>query len=96
MGAVQLKQTSTYGYDALDRLVSAEASGAGAWGAYEREYTYNAIGNLTARSYDPVHEEVTYSYPASGENSVRPHAVSSTSEEGSFGYDANGNTCAER
>ena len=33
----------------------------------------------------------TYTYPTSGVGTVRPHAVTATTNGGSFGYDANGN-----
>jgi hypothetical protein len=32
---------------------------------------------------------VTYTYPASGASSVRPHAVTATSNGGAFSYNAN-------
>ena len=79
-------RTWAYGYDALDHLVSASATGGSTGqGHAERSetYSYNVIGNLTSKG------GVTYTYPASGASSVRPHAVSSTSNGGAFSYDAN-------
>ncbi|MBS1985528.1 MAG: VCBS repeat-containing protein, partial [Bdellovibrionales bacterium] len=56
---------------------------------------YDNIGNITSKS-----DVGTYSYPASGASSVRPHAVSSITGTVSgvtnptYGYDSNGNlTC---
>ena len=48
------QQVQEFGYDSLDRLVSAAATG-GAGGTYEHEYEYDEIGNITAfagRTYD--------------------------------------------
>ena len=79
-------QTQSFGYDARDRLTQATATGGNAGqGQYSEAYSYNAIGNLTSKG------GVSYTYPASGGSSVRPHAVSSTGNGGSFSYDANGN-----
>ena len=39
---------------------------------------------------------MSYTYPASGASSVRPHAVTSTSNGGNFSYDANGNMTSRR
>jgi hypothetical protein len=52
-------------------------------GQYNETYSYNAIGNLMSKG------GVTYTYPDSGEFSVRPHAVTSTSNGGSFSYNSN-------
>jgi len=83
-------QYQIFGYDALDRLTSAATSGAGTWGSYSESYTYNAIGNMTSK------DGVSYIYPASGPSSVRPHAVTSTSNGGTFSYDTNGNMTSRR
>ncbi len=84
-------QTQSFSYDALDRLLSASASGgSGGQGQYSESYSYNAIGNLMSKG------GVNYTYPASGQGSVRPHAVSSTSNGGSFSYDNNGNMTSRR
>jgi hypothetical protein len=77
------QQRQLFDYDALNRLTSAATSGTGTWGTYDRTYEYDEVGNLTGKS------GVTYSYPASGVGSVRPHAVTSTSNGGTFDYDAN-------
>lgn len=83
-------QYQIFGYDALDRLTSAATSGAGTWGSYSESYTYNAIGNMTSK------DGVSYTYPASGPSSVRPHAVTGTSNGGAFSYDTNGNMTSRR
>ena len=77
-----------FGYDALDRLTSAAPEG-GAQG-YNETYQYYPIGNLKNKN------GVEYTYPASGQGSVRPHAVGSTTGGGSFGYDSNGNMTGRR
>ena len=71
-------ETINYNYDDLDRLLSVT-------GAYSQNFGYNAIGNLTNKA------GVTLNYPASGQNSVRPHAVTSLSTGETYSYDANGN-----
>ncbi|MBU1749716.1 MAG: hypothetical protein KKA73_18690, partial [Chloroflexi bacterium] len=76
-------ETLAFSYDALNRLTSVT-------GSYNRSYQYNAIGNLTNKA------GMTLTYPASGPASARPHAVTSTSAGGSFGYDANGNMTSRR
>ena len=77
-------QIQTFTYDHLDRLTQAIASG-GTISTYSRSYVYNEIGNMTSKA------TISYTYPASGEDSVRPHAVISTTSGDSFTYDANGN-----
>jgi hypothetical protein len=52
--------------------------------SYDESYAYNAIGNLTSKA------GVSYTYPASGVSSVRPHTVSSVGGQ-SYSYDNNGN-----
>jgi YD repeat-containing protein len=51
-------------------------------------FTYDAIGNITAKS-----DTGSYSYPASGAASGRPHAVASVAGtlNATYSYDANGN-----
>jgi len=66
----------TFGYDDLNRLVSAS----GSYGSYS--YTYDPIGNMTLK------EGVTLTY---GEGSAGPHAVTSTSDGWTMSYDASGN-----
>ncbi|MBI5854033.1 MAG: VCBS repeat-containing protein [Nitrospirae bacterium] len=74
--------SQTFGYDDLNRLTSSTSS---AYGTLS--HTYNQIGNMTSNtSLSPS----TYTYPASGSSSVRPHAVS-TAGSNSYTYDNNGN-----
>lgn len=81
----------SFTYDDLNRLPQASLSYAGGTPTV-KTVSYNAIGNITAKS-----DVGSYSYPASGAASVRPHAVSSItgtvngSVNPSFAYDANGN-----
>ncbi|MDW8278028.1 MAG: SpvB/TcaC N-terminal domain-containing protein, partial [Anaerolineales bacterium] len=76
-GAPQLQD---FEYDALDRLISAQATG-GAEGLYSETYQYDPLtGNLTAKA------GVTYAYDPS-----HPHAVASLSNGNIYAYDANGN-----
>lgn len=82
-----IRQIQTFAYDHRDRLTRGWTTGS-ATAAYDESYTYNAIGNLTAKG--PKGRLVTYTYPASGANSTRPHAVTSVGST-AYGYDANGN-----
>jgi hypothetical protein len=71
------------------------ATGIGGAQPFNLTYDYDRIGNITWAG-SPTGQAGgglpadTYTYPASGPNSVRPHAVSSTSSLGAFTYDANG------
>ena len=75
--------TENFLYDDLNRLTSAELVEF----ALTKTYQYNAIGNITHKSDV---SGIDYVYPASGANSVRPHAVT-TAGGNTYGYDANGN-----
>jgi len=77
-------QTQTFTYDALDRLLSGSATG-GSNGLYGESYTYDPTGNLLSKG------GVSYTCPAPGPGSVRPHAVTSLSTGWTYQYDANGN-----
>ncbi len=83
-------QELTFGYDPLDRLVSAGADGSEAEGGYGPfSYSYDPIGNLLSK------EGASYTYPAPGQ--PRPHAVSSVEVDSqviTYTYDANGNMTA--
>lgn len=71
-----------FGYDHLNRLTAVK----GPYGDFTASpYSYDPIGNLM---YNP--QVGSYSYPASGVGSVRPHAVT-TAGANSYSYDANGN-----
>jgi RHS repeat-associated protein len=76
-------QTQTFTYDAINRLITAIASG-GSYGTYNTEtYGYDTNGNLSSKA------GLTLYY----NNTDHDHAVSSTSGSNSwsFTYDANGN-----
>ena len=74
-----------FSYDHLDRLTVANGPYGSAGANTSLLYTYNEIGNLTSNS-----QVGTYTYPASGVTSVRPHAVS-VAGTNSYSYDLNGN-----
>jgi RHS repeat-associated protein len=74
--------SQTYAYNHRDRLTSWMLNGA------TQSYTYNAIGNLLSKT-----GVGTYTYPASGPSSVRPHTPSAVNGA-SYSYDANGNLTA--
>ncbi len=73
-------QTQTFGYDSLNRLTSAAATG-GTNGLYTESYSYSAsTGNLSVKA------GLTYTYDAN-----HPHAAASLSNGNTYAYDANGN-----
>jgi RHS repeat-associated protein len=72
--------TERFYYDQLNRLDYSTLNG-----ATNLDLAYDEIGNITQKS-----DIGAYSYPASGPNSVRPHAVSSAGSA-SYSYDNNGN-----
>ena len=84
--------SSQFDYDGLNRLRYESRSGGGLASAQVITWTYDDIGNMLSRS-----DVGTYTYPASGAGSVRPHAVSSVAgtvsgvANPSYIYDANGN-----
>ena len=71
-------QVQSFGYDWLDRLISASTTAAGD-GQYSHTYAYDAIGNITSYAGS------AYTY-----SSRQPHAVTAAYGN-SYGYDANGN-----
>ncbi len=74
-------QTQHFTYDALDRLLSADASG-GSDGIYSENYHYNpTTGNLESKA------GVTLNY----DDVNHKHAVSSTSSGNTYHYDLDGN-----
>ncbi|WP_310221832.1 toxin TcdB middle/N-terminal domain-containing protein [Neorhizobium sp. 2083] len=75
----------TYGYDDLDRLISADNAGNN---ALDETYSYSATGNLLSRTRIAG----TYTYPAG--NAVRPHAATQIGAK-TIGYDANGNMVSD-
>ncbi|MBI5284324.1 MAG: hypothetical protein HY874_04440 [Chloroflexi bacterium] len=74
-------------YDHLDRVTHTVVNGGGAWATV---YAYDQIGNVLRKteSYNTL-----LTYPASGPNSIRPHAPSRMTGnlDLDFTYDANGN-----
>ncbi len=70
----------TYGYDDLDRLLTATNTGNS---ALSQSFTYDSVDNMLTNS-----AVGTYTYPLPG--AARPHAVTSAGGT-SYGYDANGN-----
>jgi len=82
--------SESFNYDSLNRITSAMATSATA--NTLTSFAYDAIGNVTTKS-----DVGSYTYNASGANSIRPHAVASIT--GSvygvtnpvYTYDANGN-----
>ena len=85
-------QWGAFEYDALDRLTSAEVTGAGA-GTYSRSYTYDAIGNLTEKSDVGVYtytETMSVSGCTTGTPTTKPHAVDGAGGW-TYAYDCNGN-----
>jgi RHS repeat-associated protein len=77
----------TYGYDLLDRLITAD-NGVGT--ADDRSYAYDDADNLTWNS-GLCAGNPNLAYPAQGATAVRPHAPTSICGT-AVSYDANGNT----
>ncbi|HHB91138.1 MAG TPA: RHS repeat-associated core domain-containing protein, partial [Anaerolineae bacterium] len=76
--ALNAGQVQTFGYDWLNRLTSAATNGAGT-GQYSHAYSYDAIGNITAK------DGQGYVYGGG-----KPHAVTGALGN-SYSYDGNGN-----
>lgn len=78
-----------FGYDSMNRLTSMNQTGTT---NANKTYAYTEIGNILSKS-----DIGTYTYPPSGANSVRPHAVTSILGAAggvtnpTYNYDANGN-----
>jgi RHS repeat-associated protein len=79
----QSNLTEEFFYDALNRLDYSQRNG-----VTNLDLTLDAIGNITAKTSatDPAENVGSYTYHA-----TKKHAVVSTSNGWSFGYDANGN-----
>ncbi len=75
--------TETFGYDQLDRLITAQVKiPSTAYDVTEETYAYDGIGNLTEKGGK------TYTYAGCG---AGPHAVCTVGGGAPFEYDANGN-----
>lgn len=74
----------SFTYDDLNRLNCWKLNST----SCTESYAYNTIGNLTSKA------GVSYSYPASGANSTRPHTPSSVGGQ-AYTYDNNGNLTAD-
>ena len=94
LGSLQSRQDTnqglaeTFAYDNLNRLTSVSTQGGGVSGIVHTSIIYDEIGNIKIK--DGVG---TYTYNASGANSVRPHAVTSILRDDgtlTYTYDANG------
>jgi RHS repeat-associated protein len=73
----------TYGYDDLNRLTSASSTNAATSTNYLETYTYDAIGNITAKTGQG-------SYTYAGTSYANPHAATAIGGA-SLTYDNNGN-----
>lgn len=77
----------SFGYDDLNRIKSSQVLGQAV-----REFSYDDIGNIRTKGGVGI-----FNYPASGLNSVRPHALTTVTGtvagqvNPTFVYDANGN-----
>lgn len=99
-GATAAYQMECFQYDQRNRLLEAFTTGDLTCAArnstgpdpYDHSYRYDDANNLTRIVDNRAPSTKTFTYPASGSTSVRPHAVSSISDGSSFGYDANGAT----
>ncbi|WP_326543927.1 Ig-like domain-containing protein [Pseudorhodoferax sp.] len=86
-GAGSTRLQEDFGYDSLNRLTSAAVLG-----GPSSSTSYDDSGNITSKSHVG-----SYSYPAPGAGSVRPHAVTGITgsvaglTNPSFSYDNNGN-----
>lgn len=82
----------SYTYDVLNRLKTVAMTGTT---TLNKSYNYDEIGNIIYKS--DLGGTGAYTYPSSGANSVRPHAVTSVNGNiagvvnPSYTYDANGN-----
>lgn len=89
---LNLANNQTFVYDHLNRLTGATGP-YGAGGAQATlTYAYNRIGNMTCNSQISPCSDISpnYTYPVSGANSVRPHAVTGAGSY-TYTYDPNGN-----
>ncbi|MDQ3928399.1 MAG: RHS repeat protein, partial [Chloroflexota bacterium] len=76
-------EVSSYTYDHLDRL-----TGWSIPALLNQQYAYDTVGNITSKV------SVTYGYTPGAAQNGGPYAVRTTSDGGSYTYDANGNMLA--
>ena len=81
-GSARPQDTWTYGYDTLDRLLSATNAGNA---ALTQTLTYDTAHNMLSNSAVGA-----YAYPAQGLGAIRPHAVTQAGPY-ALAYDATGN-----
>lgn len=81
-----LQETTSYTYDALNRLITVNTNYGGFVGTQTLEYGYDAAGNHTSLTY-PGGEEATFTYDAANRR-TRVQSVDGTSE---YTYDPAGN-----
>jgi RHS repeat-associated protein len=83
--AVGGSQTQSFTYHALNRLLTAQASG-GSYGAYtQRSYTYNNTGNITS------FEGTAFYYQDAAHKHAVTHLGGTAPSNQKYWYDANGN-----
>lgn len=93
------QQRQCFAYDGRNRLTHAWTTGVDCTDGetpdsgfgpdpYDLRYTYDEIGNITSVTDKGVRR--SYTYPASGPDSVRPHAVTAVGSD-TYEYDAGGN-----
>ncbi|MDD2916578.1 MAG: colicin E3/pyocin S6 family cytotoxin [Candidatus Gracilibacteria bacterium] len=83
-GQPELQKTVNYGYDDLNRLISANHSFTGGLNPINESYAYDPIGNMTS---GPAYQTATFGSDTIG---VNPHALTQASGT-SYSYDARGN-----
>jgi len=88
VGTLQRPQIQSFGYDTLNRMITATVAGGGDGMYGLQTYTYDQIGNLTRINAGNI--ITSYTYPPSGANSSQPHAAIGM-RNNTYGYDANGN-----
>ncbi|MEM7334106.1 MAG: RHS repeat-associated core domain-containing protein, partial [Chloroflexota bacterium] len=87
-GSYTTRDTQTFGYDELNRLISADGVHDDNALNYALDYEYDAFGNITKVIDGGIARTYTYDY-SGGAQPV--HGVQSISDGSSFNYDANGN-----
>jgi RHS repeat-associated protein len=81
VGDAANKFEEDFEYDELNRITKSTVRGQTA-----QVFDYDEVGSFKTKP-----GAGTYTYPAQGAGSIRPHAVKSTTVQGNFTYDDNGN-----